>query len=163
MAHAHGNDHGGHHIISPKVLINTFIALLILTILTVGTSLLLHAVPSLGFLSIPLALLIAGGKATLVVLFFMGIKYDKPINGVIAVTMILFVAIFMVFTLMDTMTRKTFSQRFGTTMIEEKEMYKESESKLEEVNKAFKTVPLTPADYQQLGAAGAAKDSTGAK
>ncbi|MBN8587911.1 MAG: cytochrome C oxidase subunit IV family protein [Rhodothermia bacterium] len=162
MAHGHSHEGGGHHITPQSVLKNTFIALLVLTLITVGTSMFLHAVPSLGFLGIPLAILLATGKASLVVLYFMGIKYDKPINGVIAVGMVLFVVIFLVFTLMDTTTRKAFGDRFGTTQMEDAEHWKTLKAREKEILEGAKKVPLTPADYQRLGAAPVA-DTTAAQ
>lgn len=151
---------GQHHIIHPRVLLNTFVALLVLTFITWGTSVFLHANPGLGSLSIPLALILAVTKASLVVMFFMGLKYDKPINAVIAVGMTLFVVIFLVFTLMDTTTRKTFGDRFGTTQIETDEHYKDLKTREAQIDQGYKQVPLTPADYQRLGTSATPADST---
>jgi cytochrome c oxidase subunit 4 len=81
-------------------LLNVFIALVLLTIITVVTSQL-----DLGPMNVPLALAIAGGKATLVVMFFMALKYDNRVNLAILSVGVLTVFIFIAFTLFDTAFR----------------------------------------------------------
>jgi cytochrome c oxidase subunit 4 len=49
-----------------------------------------------------MALAIAGVKGTLVVLFFMGLKYDNRVNMVILTVGALFVVVFLAFTMLDT-------------------------------------------------------------
>lgn len=90
----------GHHVTPKKTLLMTFGALIVLTIVTAVT-----AQIELGPMNVPLALLIAGSKAVLVALIFMGLKYDNPVNGLVFSLGIVFVTIFLTFTLFDTMFR----------------------------------------------------------
>lgn len=102
--------HGGHHVFSRDTLLRTFVALVVLTILTVVLGL-LERQGTLHFLepvSVPLALGIAGAKASIVAAFFMGLKYDKGTNLLAFVGSIVFLAIFLVFTFLDTGFRGTF-------------------------------------------------------
>ncbi len=96
MAHA---EHA-HHITPFRTLLGVFLGLVFLTILTVTTSRL-----DLGVLDVPVALAIALGKAALVVVFFMALKWDNRVNGVVLALGVLFVSIFLVFTLFDTAFR----------------------------------------------------------
>ena len=64
-----------HHIVSPKVYVVILISLLVGTALTVWASFI-----DLGFWNPIIALAIATAKATLVVLFFMGVKYSTKLT-----------------------------------------------------------------------------------
>jgi cytochrome c oxidase subunit 4 len=106
MAHTahteHGAvEHGHHHVVPRKTLVVIFVALLFLTVLTVVTATQLD----LGSFNLALALAIAGTKAFLVVAFFMALKYDSPVNRLVLTTGVIFVAIFMIFTMFDTLFR----------------------------------------------------------
>jgi cytochrome c oxidase subunit IV len=90
----------GHHISSTRMLVSVFGSLIFLTILTVATSRL-----DLGGFNVPLAMVIASVKAALVVGFFMALKYDNRVNALVFAVGILFVAVFLSFTLLDTMLR----------------------------------------------------------
>lgn len=90
----------GHHIVPKKTLIRVFLALIALTILTVSVVLV-----DLGPFNVPIALGIAGIKAGLVVMIFMGLKYDSPMNVLVLTVGILFVVLFLTFTLFDTAFR----------------------------------------------------------
>jgi caa(3)-type oxidase subunit IV len=74
--HSHGHEHHGHHLVPLKVYFLTIGALLVLTVVTVGASYLHFG--SLGNVLVSLA--IASAKATLVLMFFMGLKYDNNLN-----------------------------------------------------------------------------------
>lgn len=87
----------GHHIVPKSVLFRVFGALIVLTIITVAV-----AYVSLGPLDTPVALLIAASKATLVVLYFMHLKYDNPVNALTFTIGLIFVGIFIGITLVDT-------------------------------------------------------------
>lgn len=92
----HGH-HGFSHVASVKVLLGTGGSLLFLTIVTVlATKIDFGSGPNLA-----IAMLIAVIKATLVVLFFMHLKYDKAFHAVIFVSALLASALFVGFTLMD--------------------------------------------------------------
>ncbi len=90
----------GHHITPKSTLIKVFLALVGLTILTVVT-----AQIHLGPLNVPLALAIAATKAALVVMFFMALKYDSPVNTLVFSVGSIFVLVFLAFTLFDTAFR----------------------------------------------------------
>ena len=68
------NEHA-HHIVGPMVYLAVLFALLIGTALTVWASFI-----DLGFWNPIIALAIATSKATLVVLFFMGVKYSSKLT-----------------------------------------------------------------------------------
>lgn len=85
------------HIVPFRVLAGVFGALLGLTVLTVAATQL-----DLGSANLALAMAIATAKAALVVLYFMHMRYDHPFNAVVFVTALAFVALFVVFTLLDT-------------------------------------------------------------
>jgi cytochrome c oxidase subunit 4 len=97
MAHADGHTH---HITPTRTLVAVFAGLVVLTIVTVAMSR-VH----LGPLNVPIALAIAAAKGTLVVLFFMALKYDNRVNMVILTVGALFVVVFLAFTLLDTQFR----------------------------------------------------------
>jgi cytochrome c oxidase subunit 4 len=96
---AHHDDHHGiSHVASIKVLVGTGGTLLFLTLVTVlATKVDFGASINLG-----IAMAIAVVKATLVVLFFMHLKYDKIFHTVVFLSAILAASLFVGFTLMDT-------------------------------------------------------------
>lgn len=94
--HGH-DDHGISHVASMKVLLGTGGALLLLTIVTV----LATKVDFGANINLAIAMAIAVLKATLVILFFMHLKYDKLFHSVVFVSAILAAALFVGFTLMD--------------------------------------------------------------
>lgn len=77
-------------------LLAVFFALIILTVLTVFQSTL-----DLGNMELIMSLFIATIKASLVILFFMHMIHDKPLNAIIFLSSFIFVALFLGFTLMD--------------------------------------------------------------
>ena len=92
------------HELDPKVEARnyalTLALLLILTAITVGASYI-----QFGSLNVVIALTIATIKASLVALFFMHLRHDKPVNAVIACAGFLFLGIFLMFTFLDVVTR----------------------------------------------------------
>jgi cytochrome c oxidase subunit IV len=97
--HDHHDDHHGiSHVASIKVLVGTGGTLLLLTLVTVlATKVDFGANINLG-----IAMVIAVIKASLVVLFFMHLKYDKIFHSVVFLSAILAASLFVGFTLMDT-------------------------------------------------------------
>jgi cytochrome c oxidase subunit IV len=93
---SHGHDHSG----AAKLYLRTLLALLFLTIVTVGA-----AYIDFGSGNVVIALAIATIKATLVALFFMHLRYEKPVNGVIAAAGFLFLGIFLMFCFIDVDSR----------------------------------------------------------
>jgi cytochrome c oxidase subunit IV len=76
--------------------VKVLVALLILTALTVAASYV-----DFGSGNVVIALFIASIKAMLVALFFMHLRYDKPVNAVIACAGFLFLGIFLMFDFID--------------------------------------------------------------
>lgn len=72
---AHGS-HGGHHLVPLKVYWVTIAALIVLTVVTVGVTLFNFGT----VMNVIVALTIASIKASLVLMFFMGLKYDNMLN-----------------------------------------------------------------------------------
>jgi cytochrome c oxidase subunit IV len=100
--------HGGHaedhldgkvhvHISSLGFYIAIFVALICFTLLTVAVSY-VH----LGKLNLIVAVVIASLKASLVVLFFMHLRYDNKFNSMILIVSVLFIGVFFAYTLNDT-------------------------------------------------------------
>lgn len=85
------------HIMPVPVLLAVFFALIVLTVATVGATLV-----DLGSWNIWIAMGIATVKATLVALYFMHLRYDRPFNGFLFMIALVFVAIFLSLTLIDT-------------------------------------------------------------
>lgn len=88
------------HILPLKTYLSVGAALLALTAITVGVSFI-----PLGGFNVVVALSIAFVKALLVALFFMHLLYDKKIYMIIFAVAILFLALFITFTMFDTMRR----------------------------------------------------------
>jgi cytochrome c oxidase subunit IV len=88
------------HVVAPRTYYLVFAALLVLTLLTVGASYL-----ELGPLHTVVALLIAAGKALLVVLFFMHVLYSPRLVWVVIGGSLFWLAIMIALTLSDYWTR----------------------------------------------------------
>ena len=99
-AHDHHDDHHGlAHVATTKTLLATGGSLLLLTLITVISSKIDFGGASI---NLAIAMVIAVTKATLVILFFMHLRYDRLFHSVIFVSAILAAALFIGFTLMDT-------------------------------------------------------------
>ena len=88
------------HISSKGLYYTIFATLIVLTGVTVAI-----ARMDLGALNTPVALAIAGFKATLVILFFMGVKYNTPLTKVVAASGFLWLIILFGITMGDYLTR----------------------------------------------------------
>ncbi len=84
------------HIVPPKVLLAVWGALLALTVVTVAVT-----TVDLGEFNLVVALLIATVKATLVALYFMHLRWDRPFNGVIFLIAIVTTFLFITIALLD--------------------------------------------------------------
>jgi cytochrome c oxidase subunit 4 len=91
QTHSHKHEHGG-----AAIYTRTLAALLLLTVITVGASYI-----DFGSGNVVIALFIATIKASLVALFFMHLRWDKPVNALIAVAGFLFLGIFLMFDFID--------------------------------------------------------------
>jgi len=88
------------HISPIRTYLAIFGALMVGTVVTV-----LAAMTNLGALNFPVALAIAITKATLVILFFMHVKYSSKMTKLIVGTALFFLAILFAETMMDYTTR----------------------------------------------------------
>jgi cytochrome c oxidase subunit IV len=111
-SHAHSTEPGhreGYDFAHPFPvwgLLAVFVALTLLTIITVA-----QASFDLGNLDVAVTMVIATIKATLVMLFFMHLAFDKPFHLIIFLSSFVFVALFIIFTLSDArMNSPTFEQ-----------------------------------------------------
>lgn len=93
-ADSHGS--GFAHPTPISLLLGVFAALVVLTFATVYQSTL-----ELGAAEIWASLAIATVKAALVILFFMHLWWDKPFNAILFISSLVFVALFLGFTLVD--------------------------------------------------------------
>lgn len=94
-------EHGVGHVVHPKVLIATGAGLLVLTVVTVAAAKIDFAQLDLRELNIFVALAIAVLKASLVCLFFMHLRWDRPFNGFVLITSLALVALFIWFAMTD--------------------------------------------------------------
>ena len=88
------------HVVPTRVYYMVFLALLVLTGVTTGI-----AYVDLGRFNIIVALAIAVFKASLVVLFFMHIKYSTTLTKAIVCSGVIFFIIMIFFTMSDLLTR----------------------------------------------------------
>jgi cytochrome c oxidase subunit IV len=95
--HGHGDDHGAGHVLPMKVLLGTWGALMVLTVVTVTV----RSIDLGADLNLLVAMIIATVKATLVCLYFMHLRYDKMFHTVVFISAILLATLFVTFTLMD--------------------------------------------------------------
>jgi cytochrome c oxidase subunit IV len=93
-------EHSHDHILPAGMYYGIFGALMVLTAVTVGA-----AFVDLGFLNIIVALTIAVVKATLVVLFFMHVKYGNRMNWVVIGSGVFWLFILLGMLMLDYSTR----------------------------------------------------------
>lgn len=98
MSGKHHEGSGVSHVQSVKVLAIVLGALLVLTWLTYVTgSANLHG------WDLSIAMLIATVKASLVCLFFMHLKYDRPLHGTVFLVAVMFVGVFLAYVVGDSL------------------------------------------------------------
>jgi len=122
MAHDHdkaaGDEHGEDefyvhsHVSSVKFYIGILAALMFFTLLTVAV-----ASIHLGPLNLAVAIVIASIKATLVITFFMHLKYDNKFNATIVISTLLFIGVFFVYTMNDTDRRAELDDAQGSMIL----------------------------------------------
>jgi cytochrome c oxidase subunit 4 len=88
--------HGVGHIVPFRVLATVFGCLVCLTIITYLASLV-----NFGEMNLIVALAIAVIKASLVVLYFMHLRWDKPFNSIVFVGCLIFVSLFISLSMLD--------------------------------------------------------------
>ena len=105
MSHTDSTHHGDQvgHIVPIKFLVLICATLLFLTAVTIWASRFSFAEINIAEMDIITALLIASVKATIVGLYFMHLRWDRPFIGFIFVGSILFVVLFIGIALTDSM------------------------------------------------------------
>jgi cytochrome c oxidase subunit 4 len=98
------------HISPTSTYYGIFGALMVLTALTVGVAFI-----NLGALNFPVAIGIAITKATLVVLFFMHVKYSSRLTKLVVATAFFFLFIMFGLTLTDYLSRGWYTTPRGST------------------------------------------------
>ncbi|MFC1555876.1 cytochrome C oxidase subunit IV family protein [candidate division KSB1 bacterium] len=111
------------HILPLRVYLGIGAALLILTVITVAVS-----TVDLGPWNLAVAMVIAGIKASLVALFFMHLLYDNKLYLTIFVTSIAFLAVFIVFTMFDTLQRGQLEDFKAGPINKQAQMYENTQS-----------------------------------
>lgn len=90
------------HAVPMWILLTTFAALMVLTVLTVGVyEVEKRGIINLGPFSIWAALAIALIKAAIVALYFMHLRWDSPFNALVLISSLLFVSLFLGAAIMD--------------------------------------------------------------
>jgi cytochrome c oxidase subunit 4 len=89
-----------------------FMALIFLTVLTVAASYV-----DFGSANTVIAVLIATVKASLVALFFMHLRYDKPFHGFVFVIAFVFLGVFLMLTMDDIGTRGRVDDSAGVQIL----------------------------------------------
>ncbi len=88
------------HVVSIKLYLAIFAALMVLTVITVAV-----AFVDLGPMNTFVALGVAVTKATLVILFFMHVKYSSKLTWLVVASGFFFLAIMLAFTMADVVSR----------------------------------------------------------
>ena len=98
-------------VVQPKVYVRTFGGLLLLLVLTVGANFV-----NLGPFNVAVALMISIAKATLILLFFMEVRYSPPMVWLFATAGFVWLLLLLIFTQSDYQTRAWSAQnwRSGT-------------------------------------------------
>jgi cytochrome c oxidase subunit IV len=99
------------HISPTSTYFTVFGTLMVLTAVTVAA-----AFTNLGALNFPVALAIAVTKATVVILFFMHVKYSSKLTKFVVVSCLFFLASLFGLTFTDYLSRGWFTSPRGTTM-----------------------------------------------
>jgi len=100
------------HVVPVQTLLGVFAALIVLTYITVFVSTL-----DVGRWSLWVALAVATAKGSLVVLYFMHLRYDSPFNAFIFATALAFLGLFLGIVMLDSIEYQpdiqTFLQNHG--------------------------------------------------
>ncbi len=89
--------HGLGHVVPLSTLIGVLAVLLLLTFVTVAATWF-----DFGPFNLIVAMAIAAVKGSLVLLYFMHLRWDRPFNAVVFISSLAFVALFIVLALLDT-------------------------------------------------------------
>jgi cytochrome c oxidase subunit IV len=92
--------HAEHHVASLRLYVGIFLVLMVGTVLTVAA-----AYVDMGLLNTPVALTIAVVKATLVLLYFMHLRWSERLTALFIGASFVWLGILMAFTFSDIVTR----------------------------------------------------------
>jgi cytochrome c oxidase subunit IV len=114
--HAHGDGHGhghaegagAHHVDPLWLYMAIFAALIVMTVVTVGASYV-----DFGAANTIIAVVIASIKASLVAIFFMHLRHDKPFHSLVLLSGLFFLSFLFLFTLSDQGTRNDVDDMHG--------------------------------------------------
>jgi cytochrome c oxidase subunit 4 len=114
-SHAHeGHDSGDvhAHVSSAKLYIGVFLALIALTLVTVGL-----ASIHLGAANLAIAIIVASMKAALVCVFFMHLSHDNRFHALVLIATTLFIGVFFAYTSNDTSHRTMLDPTSGAKVL----------------------------------------------
>lgn len=89
-------EHNATHILPLSLYIGVWLALMVLTFITVAVSYF-----DFGSMNMIVAMVVATLKASIVALFFMHLAFDEKFNGLALVTSTIFIALFFIFVFAD--------------------------------------------------------------
>jgi cytochrome c oxidase subunit 4 len=101
---AHTEEHPLEHVVGIPIYLGVFLALMVLTAVTTAV-----AFVDLGAMNVVIMLVIAFTKATLVLLWFMHLKFSSRLSQGWAVAAVFWLGIMIAITLSDYLSRGTFS------------------------------------------------------
>lgn len=96
-AHSGTGHEGFGHVVPIPVLLAVFASLMVLTFLTVAVTFV-----DLGSFNLWIALAVATAKGSLVVLYFMHLRYDSSFHSIVFLCAIVFLFLFLGITMLDT-------------------------------------------------------------
>ncbi len=112
--HQTSHEEHGHHVVPLILLFGVWAALMVLTVITVivarpelkaAVATFANVNPiDISRFSLILAMVIATVKATIVAMYFMHLKYDRPINAIVFLISVLFLGLFIVISMLDSQT-----------------------------------------------------------
>ena len=95
------------HVVPVRILVSVFAVLIILTVITVAVSLV-----DVGSWNLWVALAVATAKGSLVVLFFMHLRYDSPFNAIVFACALAFLGLFLGIVMLDSIAYQPDIQMF---------------------------------------------------
>ena len=117
------DDAAQRHILPLNLYLAVGSGLLVLTVITVAA-----AQMDFGQMNLLIAMGIAVVKATLVAMFFMHLKYDNRIYMLVFVGSLLFLGVFIIFTMFDTLRRGDIYEEISEPFQKEAVIYKTAET-----------------------------------
>ncbi len=136
--------HTAEHVLPLKLYMGVGAALLVFTVITVAVSFV-----DFGGFNLVVAMLIATIKASLVALFFMHLLYDNKFFLTIFIIALVFVAIFIILTMFDTLQRDAIDTIKGKPIIEEARIYRDTAATVNEDTTAIMTEDTTTSGAEQ--------------